>query len=182
MLNGILKPSLVAGILSLAVATGAQALTVQYELDGDFDDGGAVFGTFNFNTVTNAFTDINISSTDGSTLTGVTYSAATPFANDTTADFIEFSAADLTGQRNLFIQLFSPLSAATNPGDVTSILIGSGEAICGDATCFFLDPPSRQLVVGGIFAVAPIPLPAALPMLAVALGGLGLMRRRQQSA
>lgn len=55
-------------------------------------------------------------------------------------------------------------------------------AVLSDNTTFvgsFVDDPNQGLgpILRGDIVSAPVPLPAALPLMAVALGGLGMMRR-----
>ena len=55
----------------------AQADLLNLTLDGaKFQDGGTASGTFTFNTITDALSNVSITTTNGSLLTGTTYTGA----------------------------------------------------------------------------------------------------------
>lgn len=78
------------------------------------------------------------------------------------------STLDLLG--NSFAGGGSMSAAITNPGELT-VSYNALDIFCGNETC------ARFTVKGQVADVAPVPLPAGLPLLVAALSGLGLVRR-----
>ncbi|SFA80205.1 VPLPA-CTERM protein sorting domain-containing protein [Poseidonocella pacifica] len=65
-------------------------------------------------------------------------------------------------------------SEMLNPGETTSLVFNFGDAYGSSGV-----GPDLDFIVEG--QPAPVPLPAALPLMGVALGGLGLMARRKKA-
>jgi hypothetical protein len=122
-----------------------------------FGDGGTASGSFTYDATTNTYSNVNITTTAGTTIvTGANYTfVSAGLTPDATAVLFNVSnAADKTGTRG-FALFFSPsLDNTLTVSDVTG-----QEATCGDATCSFPVPPQRFLVPGGSVSATAVAVP-----------------------
>ena len=148
-----------AGMLvALVFANGAFASTVTWTLENvTFQDSGTAIGSFDFDADSNIYSNINISTTSGSSFGGTSYTA-----------YSVGSQSQLflgNGSYDLFLG-FTPL---TNAGGTSSIT-GFGEQVFGGA-------PLRP-ITGGSLTASVVPIPAAAWLFGSALGVLGWIRRK----
>jgi hypothetical protein len=142
----------------IALATGANATPVTYVLNGArFDDGGTASGSFTYDAVTNIYSNVNITTTPGTTRpTGAVYSFVCgqddPFCtglspNSTQVLFLTSNAGNQNGKPSLSF-FFTP---ALQLGVASVNLAGSGsnEVNCGDPSCFLIDPATFRSFTGG---------------------------------
>jgi len=141
--------------------------------------GGTATGSFDYNSATNTFTNISITTTAGSGFGGATYttlSAGFPGFSSSTGIFLGASSGDLTGLPLLLLFFNSPL--VNSGGTVTDLLttgidFGGGEGTCDDAGC--VGSTEDRFITGGAATstVAVVtPEPSALSLLGVALAAL----------
>jgi hypothetical protein len=169
-------------VLFFALGFGSvQAFPVTWTLeDVVFDDGGIAFGSFDYDTDTNAYSAINITTTAGSTLSGTQYGFINPDNPFITSDNPQFvdATGDLTGAQTLPLYLQEGL---TNSGGVVAFKLGNSlsgvslEDVCFNSGCSVGGTP-RFMVSGYVTAV---PIPAAAWLFGSALAGLGWVRRKR---
>jgi hypothetical protein len=179
---------LVAGLIfAVLVAAPASANTIAtFELNGvTFSGGGTATGTFTLDLTTHTIQSSAITTSfknivfvggnyDGSFFDSFT---ASPTAQVNLAAWgIPFISAQL-------LTLQFGLTDATDLSTVTSFIAAGSEKVysffCPGLVC-----GTRTIVSGTFDLVATTPIPAALPLLVTALGGMGFMgwrRKRQQS-
>jgi len=179
--------AIVAGLIFAVLTTApASANTIAtYELDGvTFNDGGTASGTFTLDLTTNTLVSSAITTSfknivfvggdyDGSLFDGFN---AAPAAQLSLGDWAIFP---ISGQLLTLNFALSDLSLAS--------FVAAGAEKVYSGVCFLSGfvCGTRTIVAGSINAVAATPIPATLPLLATALGGMGFMgwrRKRQQQA
>jgi hypothetical protein len=121
------------GVILLFVVGSAQAIPVVWTLqDVAFDDGGTATGSYVYDADSNAYSDINVTSTAGTAYTGESYTYVTGPRYAETFLLTPYSpSSDLTGETTLVIFLADSM---TNVGGTVQIR-GGGEAICGSSNC-----------------------------------------------
>jgi len=180
--------AIVAGLtLALFAAAPASANTIQtFELDGvTFSDGGTASGTFTVDLTTNTVVSSSIfTSFKNIVFVGGDYNGSA-FDNFNTGSgaqlrlwdgAIPFVSAQLLSLNFTFTSVTDLLSLPT--------FIAAGNEKVYSYLCFGLCG-TRTIVAGNINTIAATPIPAALPLLMTALGGMGFMgwrRKRQQAA
>jgi hypothetical protein len=179
--------SIVAGfILAVLAIAPASANTIQtYELNGvTFKGGGTATGTFTLDLTTNTLVSSDITTSfKNIVFVGGDYNGSI-FDSLTTVPSGQLRLADwgiplVTGQLFSLSFTLADLSMAS--------FVAHGSETVYSAACFITGfvCGSREIVAGTINAVATTPIPAALPLLMTALGGMGFMgwrRKRQNEA
>ncbi len=180
--GNVMKKFLIS--VSVAAMTGlaapASAALIEFDVSGLFMENagtGGIYvptGTFRWDNVSFAVTDVNVTTPFSGYSSGFYYSADESFV---------LSGSGPSGMTDLVINLFgnwfNDLESGS-PGDTFffgahPLEVGSGLTILGsgvDPTLFariLPDPGSGP---------APVPVPAGLPLLLGALGGLALFRKR----
>ena len=158
-------------ILASTIAGVAIAAPIHYVLVGvQFDDGGTANGSFDFDPVTGRFSNVSITTTNGSTRAGATYNfvcgqdVATCNVvppNSTQVLWLTSTAGNQTG-KPAFALFFTGVTATNGLGtsdvfDVSnsSLNVGAGqEANCTDATCSLPDPTTARSTVAGYVETA----------------------------
>jgi len=166
---------LVAGLVFAFSATVAHA--IPWVLSGvTFDDGGTAYGTFDYNADTDILSNINITTTAGTALSGTSYIFEHPYNSlaDNYLALVDSIAADLTGITALVFDLTNPM---TNGGGSIS-LSGRFEGICSNSSCSMLDSnePYRFIDEGSI--TSSVPEPTTLALMGLGLAGIGWKRRK----
>ena len=173
--------SVLAGAFSLAAASsGAEVLkwTLQNAV---FDDGGMATGSFDYNNLTEAYTNIDITTTAGTTIpTGSTFTSFDVFSAVRDYGF----GANVAGETALGDPLLD-INTTTNfntPGTVSigamSVFISS-EGTCATAGCT-LYTPERSLSGSVVSTVVAVPEPSAWILMLTGFGGIGLITRRSK--
>jgi hypothetical protein len=142
-----------------ALPGSAWAVVAQWTLQGVvFDDGGTASGSFSFDTVTNTFSDINVTTTAGSARPGATYHFAhADFSFPFLSVFLTVDgASDQTGLPLLEL-VFDP--GLDHFAVQQLVSPGSGEGTCANAPCTIADltAPVRFLVAGTAVTTTALP-------------------------
>ena len=174
----------------------ADGVPVVWTLTGvTFSNGETASGSFDYNSVTNIFSSIDITTTAGNTYK--TLSGAFPGFSSSTGLFLGASSGDFTGP--LLLLFFDcPLSSSVScpqliisGGTVTDPLttgqeFGGGEGTCDNADCSS-STEAAWITGGAATSTGPTvgtPEPSALSLLGVGLAGLlagALIRRVSQA-
>jgi hypothetical protein len=179
---GIKLGASVIAVASLLAASSASATIIQWTLeDAVFDDGGKASGSFEYDTVSGAYFDINFTTTTGTSLTGNTYTAEDPASVVRNYGFGSILAPGATATGDPLFDV-NTTSDFTTPTTVTIGAPGqflSSEGTCANTGCLTYNP--IRSLSGSIVGVA-VPEPATWAMMLLGLGGLGAaMRSRRNS-
>jgi hypothetical protein len=173
-------PSVLAAVLFLAASASAGPLT--WVVNGQFDDGGTISGSFVYDADTGQYSSVDVITTPGSTRSGADY-LLYPCCTYL-ADFLVFvtTTGDLTGTPVLTAYL---LSSMTNAGGTINLATaGSGFEWYSEESCldvFCTDGTGAQrYVVSGEVSTTTIPEPSTF-LLALPLCALIALRRPQHN-
>ena len=145
------------GLLMFLLPAGANAVPLTYNLSGvTFSDSGTASGSFQYDAVTNAYSNVNIITTNGGSRSGATYNSVSGgFAPDSGGILlVTMAGAGQTGLPGLAL-FFSPV---LNGAGGMSTLTGE-EANCVDPECTMPSGTMRTITAGTVSAGA-----AATPM------------------
>lgn len=168
--SATLAMALVAGAAFMALP--ANASTIDWTLANVlFDDTGTASGTFSVDSTTGFVTAFNISTTAGTTLGAAVYDSTNGSVLDNflAPNSVAFLFDDLPTR---YLRL-AFANALTSPG-LNPLVIA---AFSGSYECLNCSP-ARFALSGE--AVSSVPLPAALPLFASSLAGLGWLSRRRR--
>jgi len=183
--------TLIAALLFAALATPASAYTIaSFSLSGvTFDDVGTASGTFRIVYGSPLEFSPSIMTTPGTTLNGAQYAEGAVQINFIADTEFQFGTASLfpDGTLRLFVHSnLNPVTLASLP----TFAISFGTERFSYPLCTSNCPPSlARTVTGGSIVTtgletfpepAPTPLPAALPLLVSALGGMGVIGWRHR--
>ena len=184
-------PVALAGLV--LVATPALAVPVEWTINGTFEDGGTISGTYTYdNDVPGGlYTNINVTTTAGTPApilaTGASYTVLGGFGASNGFEF-RTTGGTADGQRTLLIDLVGNMG---NAGGVRAInLVNSTEGLCTGGNCTGVYASPRLLVSGSVTGVVVPAAPAAVPTLTewamigltgmlAAAGALIAIRRRR---
>jgi len=178
---------------ALAAPRVAEAAPLPWTLSGvTFEDGGKASGTFDFDAVTGAYSDVAIATTAGSSFAGATYSAALPSPISAPGQRIAVTTAaltDYTGAPALLLAFDQRLTGTGGTVPLTASASDGGSCLNSGCTNIGLD---RDVSAGSVTAAAPVgvlasvpasvPEPGSLWVLGGGVLGLGLVRRRRKAA
>ena len=166
-------------VAALCVPCQARAVPVLWTLSGvTFDDGATASGSFVFDADTVVYSDIDITTTDGATLTGATYAFDHPgFPNNPALIIVAAALPLAAGVHAMNLSYSAPL---TNAGGIVPLGTVFGafgiEGLCATAGCFGVDP-FRQPNAGELHGtVVEAPEPVTLLLLSPGLALIALRR------
>lgn len=172
----------ILGLIMLAPA-GAFAGPILWTLQGfTFDDGGTASGSFMFDAATGLYSSINITTSNGSVLSGSTYAFVDPgnagFNGPSEIFMVASSAPDLTGSPFLGLIWQSNLTGGGGTVPLSSSL-NSGETKCTNSGCTSINQLTGRLLTGGSVTTGAgtVPEPATFVLVGCALAAVGLKRR-----
>lgn len=174
-------------MLALSVGTVA-AVPVNWTVDAVLDSPGfftsTVFGTFDFDADTSQYSNVMIE-VDEVTLGLVEFTDADlgGGSGDFLLELIQPQGADLTGSTLLVLQFINALAPGGGPYTIGNGLL---DPISFVGTCDNSDCSSAgafaDVVEGGVFETAAVPVPAAIWLFGSGLLGLAGMSRRCSGA
>lgn len=137
-----------SGLLLCCALSAGSAAPLHWQLNGvTFNDGGMVFGGFDFDADSNTYSNVNITTTAGKVLQGGYYSSAAPYANPTASTtFYGVSSVPVVPGSTLGLSL-SFSSALGGAGGTVSFAGSVVESICASATCNSFTP--QRTIAGG---------------------------------
>jgi len=150
--------SFLASISIFTITNSALALT--WNLSGIFDDGGTISGTFDYDDLNDIYSNVNIITTGGATLSDRTYTDELFISSD---DSLGFIITDDIGDFDLTLDFVSSLTSipATISLDITSEeedflsgdtrFITSGNVV---AVPFEVNPTLGILILGGVWGIS----------------------------
>jgi hypothetical protein len=157
----------------------AWAAGILWTLQGvQFDDGGTASGSFVYDPKTNTFSDINITTTAGTTRGAAAYGFIHPVSDSNFAAFLtQDISSDQTGLPALGIVPFGGFQSLSPQG------VNGTEADCGNATCDLAVFNGRQITAGTLVPTASIPTLSTWGMLLFVLAvlsvGMWQLKRRR---
>jgi len=177
---------LARSILILAVALVALLLPSLASADGmtwtldnvSFAGGASATGFFNFDSVSNLYSAVNVATTAGGPFVDSSYTTLTDAVFDTPTviglgpnPFLDFGGGNLTGATVLELFFLNPLTNAGGTDPVFAV-----EFLCNNSTCS--NPFTRESTSGTVSS-QPIstPEPSSFLFLAAGLLSLALFRR-----
>ncbi len=132
----------------------ATATPLHWQLNGvTFNDGGKVFGGFDFDSSSGTYSNINITTTPGSLLGGAYYNSAAPYANPiANTSFYGVSTVPVVSgsTSTLNLTFASPLTSA---GGTFGFSGASVEGTCASSTCASFTP-IRTIATGTVTAIS----------------------------
>lgn len=186
-LSRTLAVAALAAGLSLGGGQAAKAVTLTWDITGGTNGAGDFSGSFDFDADTGIYSNVNVSVSGGASLSAQVFSFVTTTTvgapSASLSSFGTLASGAMTGGYNLGIQWSSPLS---NAGGTTAAAVAAlwdcVDAGCtyGAATSVITLRPSTSVTARPL-EIAPVPLPAAAPMLLAGLAGFGLMARRKRA-
>lgn len=152
--------------------TTAQAAPILWTLSNvNFDDGGMAFGSFTYDADLNLFSDIAVTTTDGTTRSGASYGIATGVGNASLFDTVDSLPVIVGVTPRLIFNLTNPM---TNLGG--TIAIGGQFAV--EVTCASPDcgtPSNERFIVSG--AITSVPEPTSMLLLGIGAASIVVRRR-----
>jgi PEP-CTERM motif len=158
-----------AALLSASLIARADSFTT-FDLTSTYLGGGTIDGTLTFDTTTDTFTQVDLTtsgfpSRDDGTLTNI----------DGQGDYVSYAVVIEGVQGDIF--LFLPTDTAAGYTG-SSICTNSFVTGCGDPTQFVTGTGTYEASSGSLTEVATTPEPASLLLLATGLFGFAWMGRR----
>ena len=171
----IIKPA--AFFITLTcLSLSAQAMTVWTLTDVTFEDGGTATGSFAFDAGSNAFSDILLTTTAGSSFPGTVYSA-----------FQAGNAITMQTANGLSVLQLAFVDALTDIGGTVALGSNSDgrspfEGICVDSVPCRGYSSIRNIIAGAVTTeAAALSEPGSLSLLLIGLAGIVGFRRRNIS-
>jgi hypothetical protein len=178
---GAVVASLMFG--ALAIAPASANTIADFAINGLFDDGGTATGTFSLDVTSHTIQSVSITTSPAPIFLGATYtgSPADSYSASSTTQLGFHQDPGLMFASSLLSVTFA-LNDSTDLSTLPSFLLTGGEQasffICG-GIC-----QSRTITGGTIdtlsLVTATTPIPATLPLLATALGGIGAIGWRRK--
>ncbi|HLN03533.1 MAG TPA: hypothetical protein VK335_29875 [Bryobacteraceae bacterium] len=142
------------GLLLSCMLSAVSATPLHWQFNGvTFNDGGQAFGGFDFDSSSDSYSNINITTTAGKLLQGGYYSSAAPYPNPTAnTSFNGVSTVPVFVGSTLALSL-SFASPLTSGGGTLSFGGAASESVCANPTCAMFNP-QRTITSGTVSAVA----------------------------
>jgi hypothetical protein len=135
-------------VLFSFMLAAASATPLHWQLNGvTFNDGGNAFGGFDFDSSSDTYSNINITTTPGKLLPGAYYTSAAPYANptaSTTFNGVSTVPVFVGSTLGLTLSFASPL---TSGGGTVAFGGSAVESTCASPTCNSFTP--QRTVTGG---------------------------------
>ena len=168
--------------VGVLLASAASAGPITWAVNGAFDDGGAISGSFIYNADLNLYSSIDVTTTAGSTLGGAHYTLSNPCCTPLSS-FLLFvtTTGDLTGTPVLSVYLDGPM---TDAGGTINLAIAAdklpyfSEESCSNATCGSPAGDERYVVSGDVSSNL-VPEPTTWVLLAGPLAAILYFRRQR---
>lgn len=183
----MLKAKLLALIIGVGFASLSFATPVKWELvDFAFSDGGSASGSFVFDSTTNTYSNIDITTTLGSSYSGTHYAATAGVWGNAYPGWINaFSAVSTSNYTNApWFRIDANIDFNAAIGTIVNQWLAVGaEGYCTNALCNSAYE-YRETVSGYLLAVPPsqVPLPSTISLiLAATLAGLIASRQRKSA-
>jgi len=182
-------------VVSLFVlfSTSVHAIPVEWVLqDIEFDDGGKASGSFTYDADTNSYSNINITTTGGSSFAGATYTTVSTYLGGGAANYLfvtESTNGTEDGFGHLRLIFGSDLTNTSGPTSlVNNWFVPTMEATCA-SSCDTHEGDLRSMVEGEasqqfgfvVQASALVPVPPAVYLFGSALLLLARRKREQTS-
>lgn len=183
-------------LYSMAASVGAgeaQAAIFSFSLNGTYTAGGAITGTFDYDTVSNAYSNYSFLSSAttlnpavGALANNFTYSSAssevnTNFATSTSATGLYLSSADSNAfpYRDLVLAFTSGLNTLTNIGDTTTLIVDNARPTNGSYEQYGSSGQTLTAAIsGGTITRTAVPEPLTILGAATAVGFGAAFKRR----
>jgi hypothetical protein len=169
----LLRGALIAIAVILSVPS-ASAGTILWTLQGvTFNDGGTASGSFDYNADTNTYSNIDVTTTLGSSFSGATYLALDPGKSSTSTSLAVVPNASLANVGTPVFDLFFS-SALTDAGGADALNHVLDEGTCTTTGCTAA-MGLRSVTAGSANAV---PEPSSYVLTLIGGGLLGWRRKR----
>ena len=143
------KLLLATGLLGLAV-TGVNATPVTYVLSGvTFSDGGTASGSFTFDAATNTYSNINITTTAGTSHAGSVYSVICPGCPAPTPTEVSLLTSTVFSANQSFLQLDFQRALGLGASSAGVSFISEANCASADGSCFAINGVTLRFVAGG---------------------------------
>jgi hypothetical protein len=169
-----IKIFIIVAMLLPALVTPSSATPVTWTLFARFDDGAVATGTFQYDSLTNAYSSISIQTTSSSVQDGWTYlGPANPTIDPNQLDLSAVQPpATAPTYYHLYLAFANPLTTA---GGSINITKQSYEEETYPTNGF---DAVRDVTTGSVYG-APVPEPSALLQIGLGLAVLGVLRRKK---
>jgi hypothetical protein len=142
-------------VTALLCTVAANATGLPWQLQATFDDGGTASGTFVYDDATNTYSQVDVTTTTGTTRAGAHYTKANLVAaGNAFVLLLTGATGDLTGTPSFAVMLVSPMTRYGGNLQLDLTGVFHQEESCADAGCTGGTTPRRYVTSGA--AIAPM--------------------------